>query len=183
MANRSRKERGGSNKPPARVLEAEGLVIKDRAGKVRIRLGCDVDGCPQIQLFDPDGRPRLAAEVDPLGSQLVLFGEQGERRVHVRHGPGGVSMVGLFDDHGELTAGLHSPPGAGGMLALSDASGQQGAGLRVNPDGGMGFFTREELHPTPGAGCPGAGCPGTPFPHAQGSNCPHPKPGGSPSQN
>jgi hypothetical protein len=89
----------GQALPRARIVEAEGFVLKDGAGKARaglvmyndgpmlalydetgnFRAGLDVDkGVSGLRLADETGRPRVALTVLKDGSRLVLRDENGK---------------------------------------------------------------------------------------------------------
>jgi hypothetical protein len=38
------------------IVQADAVVVRDRAGRVRIMLGVDLDGYPAIMLLDEHGR-------------------------------------------------------------------------------------------------------------------------------
>jgi hypothetical protein len=63
--------------PRARIVEAEGFVLKDAAGKVRAELAVDKDG-PRLGLRDEAGRTRAELAVGKYGPRLVQYDENGK---------------------------------------------------------------------------------------------------------
>jgi hypothetical protein len=108
------------------VVEADKIVLRNRAGQVRARLECDPEGNPLLQMMAADGRPRLVAGVRGDVAGLWLFDGAGALRLD------------LSLDEGRDTAVLRLP-GAGGTERVV-----------VGCAGGMG-----QLHLYNAAGLPG----------------------------
>src|SRR3954469_18592544 len=59
----------GADKPDAAVLEAQEIVIKDKAGAERMKMSVDASG-PFLQLFDSRGLARASLTVEDVGATL-----------------------------------------------------------------------------------------------------------------
>jgi hypothetical protein len=66
----------GQAMPKARIVEAEGFVLKDGAGKVRAELAVTEDR-PGLALYDENGKPRAVLSVGKAGPGLGLYDENG----------------------------------------------------------------------------------------------------------
>src|ERR1041385_1345313 len=58
---------------PAGALEAQELVIKDKAGGERIKMAVDESG-PYLRLYDSRGLPRASLIVEDAGATLFMPG-------------------------------------------------------------------------------------------------------------
>ena len=73
-----------------RTVEAQSLVIRDAAGKVRVLIDADAVGPAALTLSDKDGRERLALGVGPAGGVGLVFRDrEGQIRTAVGVGPQG----------------------------------------------------------------------------------------------
>jgi len=121
----------GQAMPRAQIVEAEGFVLKDAAGKVRAKLNVGKDG-PGLTLAD-ENKPRAGLNLFKDGVMLDLYDENGKIRVGlyvIKEGPGLV----LHDENGKFQAKLNAYKD-GPMLALYDENGKPRAGLVVDKDG------------------------------------------------
>jgi hypothetical protein len=90
----------GQAMPRARIVEAEGFVLKDGAGKVRAELSVVKDGS-QLTLGDENGTTRVALIVGKVGPLLALADETGKFRAWlVAHKDGPV--LNLLDENGKV---------------------------------------------------------------------------------
>jgi hypothetical protein len=99
----------GQALPSARVVEAEGFVLKDAAGKVRAELSVDGEGA-KLLLGSENGKSRAMLNVDKDGPALTLFDENAKLR----------AWLAVFKD--------------GPRLALRDESEKVRVGLSVDGD-------------------------------------------------
>jgi len=67
----------GQAMPKARIVEAEGFVLKDAAGKVRAELYVGKDG-PGLRMYDENGKGRVGLAVVKAGPRLGLYDETGK---------------------------------------------------------------------------------------------------------
>jgi hypothetical protein len=76
--------------PPA-AIRASAIELVDAAGRVRSRLGVEVDGEVVLRLFDESGRIRVKLGASDDGSGLLLLDETTEPGVQVlaRRAPAG----------------------------------------------------------------------------------------------
>jgi hypothetical protein len=123
MASR-KKHRPGPGGPSGRVVEAQQVIVRDRAGNVRAQLGCAADGGPQLRLMGADGRRRLVAGVCDGVPAVSLFDEAGRPRAALTFcGEGGVVALHLLDPDGVLRVALGFGQDTG-VLQLRDAHGR-----------------------------------------------------------
>jgi hypothetical protein len=111
----------GQAMPRARIVEAEGFVLKDAAGKVWAKLDVFKDG-PGLGLYDENGKPRAMLSAFKAGPGLSLFDENGKTRTTLdvfKAGPG----LALRDENDKLRAGLVVGKDGPG-LALYDEAGK-----------------------------------------------------------
>jgi hypothetical protein len=115
-----------------RKLEAEQVVLRDRAGQVRAQLAVAEDGTPELVMLDNQGRRQVAVH----GSA---------------HTAGGLELY----DHGQVRMSLWSGEDGAAGLNLYDRSSRSASTMYMLQDGttGLGFGNRElgmELATQPG---------------------------------
>jgi len=130
---------------PGRVLEAEEVVVKDKEGGTRARLGTMPDGAPFLQIMGKDGqgfaevailpgvgtslrlgdgRSLISAKVaEDGGSELALYGKGEKARAAVTVAADGLPTLGFTDDEGRVRAGLSLAPDGSPSLSLYDKDG------------------------------------------------------------
>ncbi len=87
-----------------RIIEAERLVLKDTAGKVRAELAiCNAE--PRLALFDSIQRPRVFIRVAADGPDIELIGSNGKCRLQLELFED-VPAVSLSDADGKVRAVL-----------------------------------------------------------------------------
>ena len=95
----------GQAMPRARIVEAEGFVLKDGAGKVRAKLYVVGKDGPGLALLDENGKDRAWLGVGKYGPRLTVYDENGKDRVGL-----GVSKYGagltVYDENGKDRAWL-----------------------------------------------------------------------------
>ena len=92
----------GQTMPRARIVEAEGFVLKDAAGKVRAELAGD-NHLTRLRLNDENGEGRAVLTVAKDGPRLNLYDENGEVRAILtvaKDGP----RLNLYDEDGKSRA-------------------------------------------------------------------------------
>jgi hypothetical protein len=73
LMGQSLQDRITANVVLARTVEAQSLLLRDGAGKVRALLETDPAGPITLTLSDKDGRERLALGVGPAGGVGIIF--------------------------------------------------------------------------------------------------------------
>jgi hypothetical protein len=103
----------------SRHLEAESLVLRDAAGRVRARLVADSAGVARIALLDAQGHDRIALSATAGdGASVVLY--DGQRlRLSLDAGPDGETEITLSSGYGVPGARLSVGPGGTSGLELS----------------------------------------------------------------
>ena len=122
------------------------LVLADRNQKNRITLGVKADGSPSLTLADKEGRTGALVDVPAEGSRLGLFYD-GVVRAGIGFGPGG-SQVNLYGDDGNDHATLNLAPDGTTGLIFHDQEGKQRAALGVLPNNasGLSLFDKGGSH-------------------------------------
>jgi hypothetical protein len=116
----------------ARVIEAQGFVVKDAAGRTRAALSLLQDQ-PGLTLFDDRGRQHVVLRSHADRSTSLQFHQRGQLRMALDSSCDGATQVQMFDKHRQLAAGFYSWPDGASGVALN--RGQGGAHLQLGRDG------------------------------------------------
>ena len=95
----------GQAMPKARIVEAEGFVLKDAAGKPRAELAVLKNGL-RLALYDENDKARVLLAVDKEeGPGLHLYDENGKDRADLGVGKAG-PVLALYDENDKIRAEL-----------------------------------------------------------------------------
>jgi hypothetical protein len=94
---------GAAQGVPGQTGKAEPLVVRDGAGKVRVRLEA-AQGGPVLQFLDDQGKPLASMAASPDALVLRLFNERGKLKSGLSVESDGIAMVS-FDGSGRLQSG------------------------------------------------------------------------------
>ena len=122
----------GQAMPRARIVEAEGFLLKDGAGKVWGGLGVD-ENASRLFLADEKGKTRAELSGSKYGSMLLLRDENGKGRaslVLLKFNSG----LELYDENRKFGAMLNVNED-GPRLSLHDENRKGRVGLGVDKDG------------------------------------------------
>jgi hypothetical protein len=128
-----------------RIVEAGEVVLKDRDGGTRARLGTLPDGAPYLQIMGKDGdgfaemavlpgvgtslrlgdgRSLISAKVSEDGaSELALYGKGEKARAALTVQADGMPVLGFTDEEGRVRAGLSLGPDGSPSISLYDQDG------------------------------------------------------------
>ena len=128
----------GARHDSAKVLELEGLIIKDADGKSRLEISTGPDGEVTLSMLDKIGRKRLAFAVSASdGAGIALLAEDGTERLGLAltDEDGGVAGVEIYDKKGTRRLGLVVDADGCPKTALFDDSEKIRLNLEVNKNG------------------------------------------------
>lgn len=113
-------------RPAGRVITARAFVVRDRAGRVRARLGMNPrSGNCYLRLYSPHGK--LMAEVADwpgLGPALRLLDVHRTPRVDLSYLQGVGSSLEMFNPHGKFRVSLREKGDNLASLQLRDGAGR-----------------------------------------------------------
>ena len=82
--------------------EFAAVVLSDKAGTMRVKLGLAPDGSPFLLLSDGAGTGRVNLGVDAGGAGLALYDKDGKTRMRLVVDAGGSPGLTLFDAKGNV---------------------------------------------------------------------------------
>lgn len=117
-----------------RVVEAERLVIRDKAGRVRAKFGIDGRD-PTLQMFDLRGREQVSLGVTGTDASALTLSDRGQAQVRIEAmDDGGSALCLLNSDRRTLSHLWMTPAGAAG-LSMTSGGRLRGMTMGVLPDG------------------------------------------------
>lgn len=138
--------RGGDLlKRRSKVVEAEGFLLVDRQGQPRARLGFNVEGQPELALFDRKGRDQVALEAQDDNSAALAFYNKEQTRIYLSSSDDGTASLRFIGADPTAQAAMFLWPDSTTGLAMNQ--GPMGIVMSVQPDGltGLAVHDREGL--------------------------------------
>jgi len=127
--------------PKSHTVEAQKLVLKDKAGKVRAALGENVDGEWGLTLYAADGKPRAVLQLDENGEpQLDLRAATSPVRTTLDANTG----LGLVGPEGTRRAVFGMDAGEPAM-ALADKQGRPRLTLRADDAASVSLYDEQTI--------------------------------------
>jgi hypothetical protein len=115
------------------TIEAEGLVLRDKTGAVRARLGLRADGSPELALCDTRGQDQIMLETSPDDTASLSFLGQGRPLIFLASSRGGWANLRLLDRENKSTSSMYMMPDSTTGIAFN--RGKDGVHLALPPDG------------------------------------------------
>jgi len=128
-------------KPAGRVIDAEKLVIRNKAGQVRATLGLDASEQPGLKMFDRRGLEQVALEVPGDNSASLTLFDKGNTRVALDASADGSAGLRLFDRGQQSTSALFMWPDSTAGLTFN--MGRQALMMGIQPNGQSAVFTTD----------------------------------------
>jgi len=128
--------------PKAPTVEAQKLVLKDKAGKVRATLGEDADGQWGLTLYAADGKPRATLQLDDNDDpQLDLRASGGKAHTMLD----AISGLSLYGSEGQRRVGLGVIGGTEPGLDLADKQGRLRLSLRADEAASVSLYDEQTI--------------------------------------
>ncbi len=132
--------RAGSSRQSG-TIEAEKLVLKDKEGRVRARLG--VDGVePTLVMFDSRGRQQINLGIAGNDFSSLTFSNSGQTRMLLQSKGDGNASFRIFDRDEKSTASWFMTPK--GATGLSFANDQHGIAMGIDREGQSAIVSTDE---------------------------------------
>jgi hypothetical protein len=125
--------------PAKRTIDAEKLVIRDKAGRIRGTFGLAADGLPGLILFDERGNEQIVLNVPSDGNSSLTFSDKGDARLMLNSSFDGSSSLRFMDKHEQSTSTMFM--GQDSTAGLMMMNGKQGLTMGVQSDGRSAVFT------------------------------------------
>jgi len=127
-----------------RVVEAEKVVIRDKAGRVRAKLG--VEGLdPTLQMYDLRGREQVSLGVTGTDASALTLSDRGNAHIRLEARDDGGSSFRLFNSERGTTSHLFMTPAGVAGLSLTSGGPMQGLTMGVLPDGQSAILANDSM--------------------------------------
>jgi hypothetical protein len=116
----------GARRPAEpRVLEAERILVRDEAGKVRITLAAWPGKMPVLTFLDEANRVRMTLSVRDDGSPAISLNDRnGSVRLMATSQPDDSASLSVFDRDGKIRIAVNSNLSGAPRLSFHDATGK-----------------------------------------------------------
>ena len=130
---------GGSRRPG--TIEAERIVIRDKQGRVRARLG--VDGADTtLVMFDHRGCEQINLGVAGADLSSLTFADAGQSRLMLQSSSDGAASLRFLDRNEKARALWFMAPDSATGLSFTNA--KRGIAMGVDPAGRSAVFSTDE---------------------------------------
>jgi len=114
------------------------LVLRDANGKIRVQLGLDARGDPELRFCDANGEDVLAIFANQKMTGITLGGGSDVKPIYIRTSAGGAAemvMCKKEENKGALGAWIRSESDGSCEFSLANGSGEIGVRITLTKDG------------------------------------------------